>query len=166
MFFYKWARKGGIMLLKRWNHFCYRTCRPQRRRTRVYFFRRRLRETQPKKRVPRTRFLRFIRRTTLFSERLDVPSRKRTSFAERVRRARWTSPALTLRRRRRRLIETIRRSPGRAVWRLPPPRGRIHSTERAPELSIVVSHVWGWTIFIFKNSTNVKVFFLQNYISR
>ena len=48
----------------------YRICRPQSRRMRRNFLRRRFRETQPKNRVPIRRFFRFIRRTLLCSKRL------------------------------------------------------------------------------------------------
>jgi hypothetical protein len=60
------------------------TLRPHRRSRRRNFFRRRLRETQPKKRVPRTRFFRFISSTILFSEELEVPSRNIVDLRERV----------------------------------------------------------------------------------
>ena len=105
------------------------------------FFRRRRRDTQPKNRVPRTRFLRFLRSTILFSEELEVPSRKRCVLRARVIRARWISPTFTFRRSRRRLTETRIRSPGCETVRWPPPRVFMHSTDRAPELSLVLSHV-------------------------
>jgi len=51
---------------------------------RRYFFRRRLRDTQPKKRVPRTRFLRFMSRTLFAEKRLELPSRNCVCFDVRV----------------------------------------------------------------------------------
>lgn len=85
------------------------------------FLRRSLRETQPKKRVPRTRFLRFLRITTLFSDALELPSRKNVGLRARVSRARWVCPTLTLRSRRRRLIDTRIISPGYEKLRWNPP---------------------------------------------
>lgn len=134
-----------------WHLKIYITLRPQSSSRRRNFFRRRFRETHPKKRVPRTRFLRFIRRTTLFSAELDVPSRNIVDFRARVISARWIWLTLTLRIRRSCLIDTRIKSPGYAIFRLNPPSVLIHSTKRAPELSIVFSQDWTWIIWFIKN---------------
>ena len=75
----------------------------------------------------------------LFSEELEDPSIYEDSLRVRVTSARWIWPTFTLRIRRSCLIDTRIKSPGYAILRLNPPRVLIHSTKRAPELSIVFS---------------------------
>ena len=124
----------------------YIICRAHSRRIRRNFFRRRFRDTQPKTRVPRIRFLRFISRTTFCAALLYVPSIKWVAFRDRVISARCTWPTLTFRISRRRLTETRIYSPGYENVRLNPPRVLIQLTERAPELSMVLSQVFIWII--------------------
>jgi len=134
------------------------TWRPHIIKIRRNFLRRSLRDTQPKIRVPKIRFFRFMISTIFFWALLDVPSLKETVFRVRVIKAKWIWPIFTLRTRRNFFTETKIKSPGYAYFRLKPPIVWIHSTKRAPELSIVFSQVCTWIINSLNYISFVKLF--------
>lgn len=136
--------------------------RPQRSSIRKNFFLRSFLDTHPKRRVPKTRFFRFIRITAFSSDQLELPSENRVCFLLRIKRAKCICPIRTFLTNRNFLTEIKIKSPGKENLRLNPPNNLIHSTKLAPELSLGFNQDCTWIIYII---VHLERFELSTYRS-